>query len=115
MGTTADLIEIGKRIRTKRVARKMSQEDLAFAANTSTSNISDIEHGKNNFRIDTFVRILEALQVSADDILRADVPDVNELYGSEFAEILKGCSPSEIESILNLVKEIKSTFHSKKY
>ena len=109
-----DLVEIGKRIKAKRVARNMSQEDLAFAANTSTSNISDIEHGKNNFHIDTFVRILEALQVSADDILRADVPNVNELYGSELAKILKGCTPSEVESILTLVKEIKSTFQSKK-
>lgn len=112
---TADLKEIGKRIRAKRIANEMSQEDLAYAANTSASNISDIEHGKNNFRIDTFVRILEALQVSADYILRADVPNVNELYGNELSEILKGCSPSEVESILNLVREIKATFRSQKY
>lgn len=111
---SADLKEIGKRIRAKRIANKISQEDLAFAANTSASNISDIEHGKNNFRIDTFVRILEALQVSADFILRANVPDVNDLYAKEFSEILQGCTPSETESILKLVKEIKATFHSTK-
>lgn len=106
-----DLKQIGQRIRAARIAKKMSQEELAFRANTGMSNISDIELGKSNFQIKTFVGIIEALQVSADSILRADVPVVNNMGKSEFSDILSTCSPDEIETILQLVKNVIATFH----
>ena len=38
--------EIGERIRKARIARKMSQQELANTANISLPHISDIERGK---------------------------------------------------------------------
>lgn len=52
------LKEIGKRIREIRLSKKMSQEDVAYKAKTSVCNISDIELGKTNYRIETFLGIL---------------------------------------------------------
>ncbi|MBE6701185.1 MAG: helix-turn-helix transcriptional regulator [Ruminococcaceae bacterium] len=114
MDDNLKLQEVGKRIREIRISKGMTQNDLAFAAHLSTSNISDIELGKSRVWLTTFIKILEALQVSADSILRPDVPTVNAIYQKEYAELLSDCSPAEMESILGIVKQVKSTLHTPK-
>ena len=109
-----EVIEIGKRIRDIRTNKKMSQADLADKANISLSQVSDIETGKSSMRLTTFIGIVEALQVSADVLLRTDIPEVNNIYKSEFAEVLEDCTPTENESILKIVKEVKKSMHSPK-
>ena len=109
-----EVIEIGKRIRDIRTSKKMSQAGLADKANISLSQVSDIETGKSSMRLTTFIGIVEALQVSADVILRTDIPEVNNIYKSEFVELLEDCTPTEIESILKIVKEVKKSMHSPK-
>ena len=109
-----EAIEIGKRIREFRVKKNMSQAALADKANVSLSQISDIERGKTSMRLTTFIGIVEALQVSADVLLRTDIPEVNTLYKSEFAEVLADCTPSEIDSSLKIVKEVKRSMHNPK-
>ena len=108
------VVEVGKRIREIRVKKNMSQADLADKANISLSQVSDIETGKSSMRLTTFIGIVEALQVSADVLLRSDIPEVNNLYKSEFAEVLEGCTPTEIDSILKIVKEVKRSMHTPK-
>ena len=104
---------IGSRIRAVRLQKNMSQADLAARANLSLPQISDIELGKSRMMLTSFVRIAEALQVSADSLLRPDVPEVKSIYQNEFADVLNDCTPAEIESILKIVKELKSTMHKK--
>ena len=109
-----DYVAIGERIRAIRVSKGMSQADLAFAAHLATSNVSDIELGKTKMWLATFVKLVEALQVSADSILRPDVPEVNSLYQREYAQLLTDCTPSEIETIMKIAKEVKASLHAKK-
>lgn len=109
-----EIKKIGARIHDIRNQKHMSQAALADKANISLSQVSDIETGKSIMRLTTFIRIVEALQVSADVLLRIDVPEVNNLYKSEFAEVLADCTPSEIDSILKIVREIKRSIHAPK-
>ena len=104
--------EIGERIRDARMAKKMSQQELATKANISLPHISDIEHGKQSMKLITFVRIIEALQVSADEILRADVPAVNQLYQNEFSQIIEDCTPTEIESLKRILLQVKQSMRT---
>ncbi len=106
--------KVGQRIRAARVERNMSQADLAFEAHVSLPHISDIELGKKQMLLSTFCKIVEALQVSADEILRPDVPEVNRIYQKEFAELLGDCSPTEVEAILKIVRELKTTMRTNK-
>ena len=108
-----DYVVVGERIRAIRVAKGMSQADLAFAAHIATSNVSDIENGKTKMWLATFVKIVETLQVSADSILRPDVPEVNSLYQKEYAQLLADCTPSEIEAIMKISKEVKASLKAK--
>ncbi len=104
--------EIGERIRDARMFKKMSQQELATKANISLPHISDIEHGKQSMKLITFVRIIEALQVSADEILRADVPVVNQLYQNEFSQIVEDCTPTEIESLKRILLQVKQSMRT---
>ncbi|MDE7082495.1 MAG: helix-turn-helix transcriptional regulator [Clostridia bacterium] len=113
MDETNELMHIGQRIRAARQAKGMSQADLAYAAGIGLPHISDIELGKKQLSILTFAKIVEVLEVSADEILRANVPAVNQIYQNEFAQLLQDCSPVESESLLKIVKEIKTVLHSK--
>lgn len=106
--------QIGVRIREARIKRKMSQQELAVAADLSLPHISVIELGKCKMQLSSFIRIAEALQMSADELLRPNVPGVNAIYQSEFQEIIGDCTPAEIDSIFKIVREVKTTLHSQK-
>ena len=113
MDESIELKQIGLRIREARLANKMSQADLAFAAGVSVPYISDVELGKTKTNVLAFRRIAESLRVSTDVLLRPNIPEVKEIYRNEFAEMLLDCTPAEIESILNIVREVKISLHNK--
>lgn len=61
--------EIGKRIRSARKARHMTQEELAELVGVNTTHISNIESGKKPFSFKIFVRLYTALKVNPDSLL----------------------------------------------
>ena len=107
-------VEIGRRIREARTALKMSQAELAEKANLSSAQISQVECGRSDPRVQTLVRIIEALQVSSDSILRPNVPSVVSIGKNEFDELLSDCTPQEIESILTFSRQLKETLRKNK-
>ena len=106
--------KIGQRIREIRQQKHMSQAELSEKAHISLSHISEIENGKSTLLLTTFMRIVEALQTSADTILRVNIPEVKNLYQNELSDILKDCTPSEIDSLLKILNELKTQMHSVK-
>jgi transcriptional regulator with XRE-family HTH domain len=60
--------QIGFNIRRLRLARKMTQLDLAFAAEISDNYMSDIELGKQNFSLDILEGLANALDVAPIDL-----------------------------------------------
>lgn len=105
---------IGARIRDVRMERNISQAKLAEKAFISVPHMSEVENGKTKLRLSTFVYITEALQVSADVLLRPDIPEVNGIYQGEFKDLLADCTPAEIDSILKIVSELKKSMRIKK-
>lgn len=102
-----ELKQIGSRIRAARQDQGLSQQELAVAAHISLPHVSEIELGKSKMNILTFRQIIEALQVSADSILRSDIPEVKNIYKKEFSELFDDCSPQELDVLINLVKTVK--------
>lgn len=64
-----DLQAVGKRIKAAREAKNLTQEDLAARVDLSTTHVSVIERGQKVTRLDTFIAIANALEVSADSLL----------------------------------------------
>ncbi len=65
---------IGKNIRKFRLAKKLRQEDLAEKAGLSANYIGMVERGEKTPSLETFINIVNALDVSADMVL-SDVVD----------------------------------------
>ena len=61
------LRHIGLRIKQLRKEKEMSQEQVAFSANISLSQISKLESGKHNTSISSIFSICKALNITADD------------------------------------------------
>ena len=64
-----DLKAVGQRIKDEREAKNLTQEELAALVNLSSTHVSVIERGLKVTKLDTFVAIANALDVSADELL----------------------------------------------
>lgn len=67
----------GERLRVLRVARGMSQEDLAAAAGLHRTHISLIERNKRSARLETVERLAMALGVQPSEL----IPDLSNSPG----------------------------------
>lgn len=106
--------EIGMRIRESRKNKKLSQLELSELLNISPTHMSDIENGKTNIGLDIFMRLTEILEVSADWLLQTDIPSVNAILSNEANILFSDCSSSEMQTLLKIMKEIKSAIHQAK-
>ena len=97
---------VGQRIKAAREAKNLSQEDLAALVGLSPTHISVIERGVKATRLDKFIAIANALEVSADallvDVVESSVLGVaNELY-----EMISQMPKKEQNRILNAVRAL---------
>lgn len=65
------LVKIGAAIRARRKAIGLSQENLAENSGVERSNMGKIERGENNLSLLNLIRIANALECKAADILIA--------------------------------------------
>ena len=107
------LKDIGSRIRQARKNKQLSQAELAELMNVSTPYVSDIENGKTNFSIESFIRLTEALQTSSDWLLQTNIPEVTTIQSNEINELLSDCTSSETQMLIKMLTEMKNTLHHK--
>ena len=64
------LIKLGKRIKTLRTQKDMSQNDLAIECNFEKASMSRIESGKSNPTIRTLYKISIALNINLAELFK---------------------------------------------
>ncbi len=69
MVNTRELSRIGRRIRTKRLALKLSQEAVASAAELDRAYFGRVERGEANISCLNLIKIARALKTSASDLI----------------------------------------------
>ena len=109
-----DLKELGKRIIDARKRKKISQLELAEMVGISVSHLSNIENGYTSFGVEIFVKIVDALKISADELLLISSPKVTNKLNNEFEELIADCTPAEVVAILKMANEMKQAIHSTK-
>lgn len=67
-----ELETIGRNIKKYRIEKKLRQEDLAEKTDLSSNYIGMVERGEKTPSLETFISILNALEISVDMVL-ADV------------------------------------------
>jgi len=104
-----DYLDIGRRVRAERTAQNISQEKLAEMVGVGTTHISHIETGNTVPSIKTFVAIINALNLSSDELLRNHMSKAKHVLEGEMAEIVKDCNDEESRIIADTVKALKTS------
>lgn len=63
-------VSLGKKIRSIRRAKKMTQEDLAYESKTDYSYLNEIEAGKRNPSVERLNAIAKALNIPVKDLFQ---------------------------------------------
>lgn len=94
-GLQMDLKAVGLRIKEAREAKNLTQENLAAIVDLSTTHISVIERGLKTMRLDNFVAIANALDVSAASLLSDVVTKSTEGQMNELSEAIRSLPSDE--------------------
>ena len=115
-----DYADIGKRIRACRLAKGMTQEQLANEVGVVVTHISHIETGNSVPSLKTLIDIINALDCSADELLCIEIKKAKPVFDSWMSEQLADCSADEAkiikETVVSLKKSLRKVYgKSSKY
>lgn len=102
-------MQIGDRIKQHRKFNKLSQQILSDKCNIEPSYISHIERGTSKLSLQTLVKIANALNITADELLCDNIKSSTPIFTSEIADIIADLSNTEIRIICDTIKELKKT------
>lgn len=101
---------IGKNIRKYRLMKKFRQEDLAEKAGLTTNYIGMVERGEKIPSLETFIKILNALEVSSDmvltDVLETGYTVKNSILNEKLAPEDRSKIYEVIDTLLKHSKQI---------
>ena len=99
-----NLKAIGSRIKAAREKKGLTQEALSEIVDLSPMHMSFIERGVKPTRLDTFIRIANALDVSADELLQDVVDHSTESISGELYDMIQQLPKTEQQKILYCIK-----------
>ena len=76
---------------------------LANKANVSQMYLGEIERGTKIPSLKSFVKIIEALDISADYVLRDNVPAGEHYIYDEITQKMKGLSPKQRKALSEIL------------
>lgn len=100
-------ILLGRRIRTLRTAKGLTQQELGNRADVDYKFIGEIERGNMNPSFKVLVKIAKTLDVELPEILRfeQEISDKKELE-SRITKILKTLSVEKLQNVLLLLRTL---------
>ncbi len=98
-----DKVAIGSRLREARNMVKLTQEQLAEKVGIGTTYISDIERGAKFPSLSLFIKIVDALGVSSDYILRGEIEAGKNCVYDDITKKLDGLSPKQRLAVAELI------------
>ena len=97
-----DFRAIGNKLHAIRKRSGMTQAEVAEAAGLSDRTYADIERGTVNMRIETILKVCNALHITPDEILTDNNPSMTSRQ-EEIWERLMACSSKDEETTLQLL------------
>jgi len=99
-----DKAELGTMIRRARLAKGYTQEVLAEKANIGTMYIGEIERGVKMPSMKSFIKLIEALEVSADYILRNELSSGKDYVFDELTQKLENLTPHQRKTAVDILE-----------
>lgn len=94
---------LGKRIREARIQKGFTQQALAGRAQIGVVYISEIERGIKMPSLHIFIKLVDALEVSADYVLRDELTSGGEYIYDEIAQKLKNLTPKQRKTAADIL------------
>lgn len=102
--------EIGQRIRKKRKAQGLSQEDLAEKIGISTTHMSHIETGNTKLSLPVFVSVADALNCRTDELLHESDSAGKSASAESILQVMERCTPQQLRVIEDIIIAAKTSF-----
>lgn len=107
-----DIYSIGANLRKVRKQKKLRQEDVAERADLSVNYVGAVERGERIPSLETFIKILNAIGISADIVLCDVLDNGYEVKNSLINDKLKTLRKEDVSRIHDLIDvEIKHSQH----
>lgn len=104
-----DYTVIGQRIKQARLAKNLTQEDLAEKVDISVAFLSRVERGNSHINLKRLNQLCGLLDVTEGYVLNGASSNSKNYLDKEFAELLKNCSAEKQKLIYNVAKTIVDT------
>ena len=104
-----DYSVIGSRIKQARLAKNMTQEDLAYKIDISVAFLSRVERGNSHINLKRLNQICGLLDVSEGYLLNGASSSSENYLDKEFTDLIKSVSPEKQKLIYNVAKTIAET------
>lgn len=98
-----DKSALGKKLRDARQKKGYTQHALAEIADIGNVYLGEIERGVKMPSLQIFVKIIEALDVSADYILRDELTSGEEYIYDELTQKLKDLTPKQRKTAADIL------------
>jgi transcriptional regulator with XRE-family HTH domain len=106
MTVELDYGKLGMRIKEARIAKGLTQENLAESVNCNTSHISNIENNHTKVSLNVLLAIANALDTSIDYLLTEQYKDTSCGVDNEIIRILANFDAEWKQKILNMIKAL---------
>ncbi len=106
-----DKANMGKRIRKYRLMKGYTLEQLAEKLDISIVFLNDIERGIKCPRMENFVKILNALEITADEVLFDSVVADTDLLLNEVTKKMKHLDNTQIAKISKVIDVLIKEFN----
>lgn len=97
-----DFRAIGNKLLAVRKKEGLTQSEVAEAAGLSDRTYADIERGTVNMRIETILKICSALDITPDEVLTENNPQL-EQKRAEIFQRLDSCTENQQKTALELL------------
>ena len=94
---------LGQRIREQRRKKGWTMDKLAEKANLSVNYVGDLERGVKTPSLDTFIRIVEALDVPADVLIRDTGAPASYVADDELNRKLSRLTPGQKKAATDIL------------
>ncbi len=109
-----DYVDIGQRIKQKRIERGYTQEKLSELIGIGPSHMSHIEGGTTVPSFDVFVTLLNVLECSADELLCREIKAGKPICDNWLTELISDCDPTETKILSDTLVCLKASLRKNK-
>ncbi len=102
-----ELINLGNRIRNRRMEMRISQETVAEMAGISANTVSRIEGGHSAMSIEIFIKLIQILDMDANELLGVDLlTSQKEVQGPKMAFRIQNLNQREQKVVMRTIETL---------